>query len=249
MLKLLRLLFFAHILSWNVFSQTTIEISGKVFALSFSTQDTLFLKNASVYLEFVDSLRMRQITDGNGRYKFLVSGSTRRLRIYAKANSKTFCKQKKQYCFISDNLSFYLPSNLQNFKHDFKFKHVTDCDPALPDLTFNLNSAKMVGQHDSIMKLVTVMRDFPLMKIQIQGHADSQERKPTSLSRKRARHVYKELIANGIDKSRLSYKSLSDMKPIISSQIITRDLSTEDILALREKNARVTFKIVVFIIE
>ena len=126
MLKLLRLIFFAHALSWNVFSQTTIEIRGKVFALSFSTQDTLFLKNASVYLEFVDSLRMRQITDENGQYKFLVSGSSRHLRLYAKANSKTFCKQKSQYCFISDNLSFYLPSNPLHFEHDFKFKHVTD---------------------------------------------------------------------------------------------------------------------------
>lgn len=250
MTRTLQLAFILLGLSSKVVGQTGIEIKGKVFALQLITQDTLRLKNASVYLEFRDSSRIKQTTDENGEYKFLVKGSNRPMRVYAKANSQTFCKVKSQYCFISDGLYRSIPASHHiSFKADFEFKQFTDCGPVPPKLIFKLNSAQAINQKDSVNYLVAIMRDYPLMKIQIQGHADSKEQNPRALSRKRARHVYNDLVKSGIDKSRLSYKSLGDMTPLISEQIITKAPSEDEKLALRQINTRVTFKVEEFGIE
>ena len=58
------------------------------------------------------------------------------------------------------------------------------------------------------------MRDKPLLKIDIQGHICCQKNEENQISLRRAVAIYAFLIRNGIDKSRLSYKSFGSSKPI-----------------------------------
>jgi outer membrane protein OmpA-like peptidoglycan-associated protein len=217
--------------SLNTFGQTGTEIYGRVFALQIDTRDTLLLKNASIYIQFGDSSRIKETTDENGAYRFLMKGSKRPMRLYAIANSQTFCKAKNQYCFISDGLYRVIPTTHHSgFKVDFEFKQFTGCRPVPPELAY----------------LVSIMRRYSSMRILVQGHADSKERHPRALSRKRARQVYKTLLKNGIDKKRLSYKSFGGNTPLIPEQIIANAPSAEERVALQQKNSRVTFRVLEF---
>ncbi len=65
-------------------------------------------------------------------------------------------------------------------------------------------------------KLVKIMRDHPRMKIQINGHTDSEgeERYNIYLSRKRAKSVMAYLVSQGISESRLRYKAFGESRPV-----------------------------------
>jgi outer membrane protein OmpA-like peptidoglycan-associated protein len=237
-------------LSLTTFGQNKVEIKGTVFALQLYTNDTLRLKNAEILLEFSDSSSINTLTNERGEYKFLVTESKRPQKIYAKSTSQTFNKTKRQYCFMADGSSRLIPTTHNTiFIVDFKFRQFTDCGPVPPELTFKLNSFEFNDQKDSVNYLVSVMREYPLMKIEVQGHADVQERRPQKLSKNRARQVYNELIKSGIDNNRVTYKGFGDKTPLISEQIIVKAASDEEKKALRQKNTRVTFKILEFGIE
>lgn len=81
----------------------------------------------------------------------------------------------------------------------------------------------------------TLLRNDPMMKIEIQGHTDSigTEKANQQLSENRAKSVMNALIAKGIDKSRISAVGYGETKPIA-------DNSTEE---GRAANRRVVFVI------
>ncbi len=64
-------------------------------------------------------------------------------------------------------------------------------------------------------KLVKIMQDYPRMKIQINGHTDSDgsEKYNIYLSRKRAKAVIAYLVSQGISESRLRYKAFGESQP------------------------------------
>ena len=71
--------------------------------------------------------------------------------------------------------------------------------------------------------LLKVMQDNPTLKIELQGHiccnkswwqTRTREKGIGGLSKARAKTVYKYLIENGIDKSRLSYKGFGSSRPL-----------------------------------
>ncbi len=69
-------------------------------------------------------------------------------------------------------------------------------------------------------KLVKIMREHPRMKIQINGHTDSEgeERYNIYLSRKRAKSVMAYLISQGISESRLRYKAFGESRPVADNE-------------------------------
>lgn len=62
--------------------------------------------------------------------------------------------------------------------------------------------------------LLAMLKERPTLKIQIQGHVCCQKEEPTKISEKRAIAVYRYLIKNGIEASRLSYASFGASRPI-----------------------------------
>ena len=85
----------------------------------------------------------------------------------------------------------------------------------IPNLNFYDNSDIILPESQPILKeLLTIMQDKPLLKIDIQGHICCQAREENQISQRRAETVYKFLVRNGVDRTRLSYKSFGSSKPI-----------------------------------
>jgi len=85
----------------------------------------------------------------------------------------------------------------------------------IPNLNFYDNSDIILPESRPVMiELFQILKSNPALKIDIQGHICCQKIEENEISLKRAVAVYKLLIKNGIDKSRLSYKSFGSSKPI-----------------------------------
>lgn len=88
----------------------------------------------------------------------------------------------------------------------------------LENINFYNMSARVVPQSEPRLKeLLSVMRDNPNLKIEIQGHIccqTSQQRDYSGVSTLRAKAIYEYLIQNGIDRERLSYKGFGVSRPI-----------------------------------
>lgn len=86
-------------------------------------------------------------------------------------------------------------------------------------------------------RLISIMRDFPKIKIEIQGHTSSElgikEETNLDLSNRRAKSVFNYLISKGIATDRLSSKGYGSSKP-------TANNDTEE---NRIKNRRVSFTV------
>ena len=132
---------------------------------------------------------------------------------------------------------------------DFQFRQITDCYTSLPELLFEQNSIEAIHYADSLSYINSILRDFPLMTIQINGHADTKEANPDELSLKRAQFIYDVLVKSGIDKNRLSVKAFGSTSPLISESIIKGAKTTEEKSLLRRRNTRLTFQVLTFAIE
>lgn len=67
----------------------------------------------------------------------------------------------------------------------------------------------------TLIELLRILKDNPKLKIEIQGHICCQtEKDEEDIAKVRAIAVYSFLIKNGIDKTRLRYKSFGSSKPI-----------------------------------
>ncbi len=79
----------------------------------------------------------------------------------------------------------------------------------------------------SIEKLLEVLLDNPTVKIEIQGHICCANTEESDLSTRRALAIYKYLIANGIDKKRLSYKGFGRTRPLMNNPDETKNRRVE----------------------
>jgi len=85
----------------------------------------------------------------------------------------------------------------------------------IPNLNFYNNSDVLLPESQPVLnELLAIMQSKPLLKIDIQGHICCQIAEENSISQRRAEAVYKFLSKNGIDTSRLSYKSFGSTRPL-----------------------------------
>lgn len=85
----------------------------------------------------------------------------------------------------------------------------------VPNLNFYNNSDIVLpASIASLKELLKILQDNPSLRIDIQGHICCQKIETDEISKKRAYAVYKFLIMNGIEKSRLSYQSFGSSRPI-----------------------------------
>lgn len=107
----------------------------------------------------------------------------------------------------------------------------------LENLNFIGGTAKLVPESEPVLEgLLKVMRNFPDLKIDIQGHICCDKYKDHELSRQRAKMVYEYLRKGGIDKSRISYHNFGGSRPIY--------IIPEASEAQREINRRVEIEII-----
>ncbi|MDQ3049476.1 MAG: OmpA family protein, partial [Bacteroidota bacterium] len=85
------------------------------------------------------------------------------------------------------------------------------------------------------ISLANIMKNYPGLNIEISGHTDNEGEDTFNLklSEDRAKNVVTFMIANGINKDRLSYKGFGETRPLV----------TNDTSANRMKNRRIEFKV------
>ncbi len=115
-------------------------------------------------------------------------------------------------------------------------------------INFKVNSADLLPASNSMLdKAVAVLKEFPELKMEIQGHTDDQPmgkggkfEDNTALSQARAESVKAYFVKAGVEDNRLSAKGYGASQPIDDP----KDLKGGNLNAARTKNRRVEFKLV-----
>ena len=87
----------------------------------------------------------------------------------------------------------------------------------LKNIFFEFDKAELLPRSFvELRKLLKIMRENPMLNIEIQGHTDSKgdDTYNLSLSEKRAAAVVDFLNRNGIEKERTAYKGFGSQQPI-----------------------------------
>jgi OOP family OmpA-OmpF porin len=115
-------------------------------------------------------------------------------------------------------------------------------------INFRLGDSALQNTSNATLdKAVAVLKEFPDLKLEIQGHTDDQPLKAggkfadnVALSQARAETVKAYFVAKGIDESRLIAKGYGDAQPVEDPKA----LKGGKLNAARAKNRRVEFKLV-----
>ncbi len=117
-------------------------------------------------------------------------------------------------------------------------------------INFKVSSADLLpSSNGTLNKAVAVLKEFPDLKMEIQGHTDDQKFTPrkgqtfednTALSQARAESVKAYFVKNGIDESRLTAKGFGATMPVVDPT----GLKGSKLNAARAKNRRVEFKLI-----
>jgi outer membrane protein OmpA-like peptidoglycan-associated protein len=117
-------------------------------------------------------------------------------------------------------------------------------------INFKVSSADLLPSSNATLnKAVAVLKEFPELRMEIQGHTDDQKfikgtngkfENNMELSQGRAESVKAYFVKNGIDESRLSAKGYGHTMPIENPE----GLKGAKLNAARAKNRRVEFKLV-----
>jgi len=147
--------------------------------------------------------------------------------------------QKSGYLFHSENFSLKnKKENLKNFVLDVPLEPIAVGNKVvLKNIFFETDSYQLKEESKAeLNKLIQFMQLNPKIKIEISGHTDNVGSSAHNevLSKNRAKSVYDYLVANGIDKDRMTYNGYGFNKPI----------ATNDTEAGRALNRRTEFKVV-----
>jgi OOP family OmpA-OmpF porin len=115
-------------------------------------------------------------------------------------------------------------------------------------INFKVNDAALLPASNAVLdKAVAVLKEFPDLKMEIQGHTDDQPIKAggkykdnVELSQARAETVKAYMVSKGIDESRVTAKGYGETVPVEDP----KDLKGGKLNAARAKNRRVEFKLI-----
>ncbi|HEY0193201.1 MAG TPA: OmpA family protein [Kofleriaceae bacterium] len=109
------------------------------------------------------------------------------------------------------------------------------------------DSALQASSNVTLDKAVAVLKEFPDLKLEIQGHTDDLPLKKgskfpdnTALSQARADTVKAYFVSKGIDEARLTSRGLGETAPLVDP----KDLKGAKLNAARAKNRRVEFQLI-----
>ncbi len=121
---------------------------------------------------------------------------------------------------------------------------------AIQGINFRVGSDALLATSNKVLdQAVAVLKEFPDLKIEIQGHTDDQLYKKASnskfadnleLSQGRAESVRAYFVKKGIDESRIAAKGYGESQPVVDPN----GLKGGKLKAARSKNRRVEFQLV-----
>ncbi len=129
---------------------------------------------------------------------------------------------RKGYLFFSENFSLNLKQFDSTYHIDIPLQPIeNNASVVLKNIFFDINKFDLKPESQvELDKLVQLMKDNPVLKIQISGHTDNQGKPADNLilSENRAKAVVLYLGAKGIDPNRLSFKGWGDGQPIADNK-------------------------------
>lgn len=151
--------------------------------------------------------------------------------------------KKKEIVKFPDKLAFENPDgSISEFKMDTVFMRKVSVAKVgekikLENMNFYINTFAIMPQSRAKMyELLTVLKSYPDMKIQIQGHICCVTKDIRDLATQRAKAIYKFLEYNEIDKSRMTFVGYGSDRPLYPIP----EKSEEE----REANRRVEIEII-----
>jgi len=119
---------------------------------------------------------------------------------------------------------------------------------AIQGINFRVNSDALLPTSNKVLdQAVAVLKEFPELKIEIQGHTDDQVIRKggkfadnLELSQARAESVRAYFLKKGLEESRISAKGFGESLPVIDA----KGLKGAKLTAARAKNRRVEFKLI-----
>jgi OOP family OmpA-OmpF porin len=88
---------------------------------------------------------------------------------------------------------------------------------SLADILFDFDKATLRRDVEfNLVKIATILNQFPEMKIVIEGHTDSvgTEEYNLGLSQRRAKAVFEFLISQGVAEERMSWEGYGESRPV-----------------------------------
>jgi len=155
--------------------------------------------------------------------------------------------KKEGYFPYSVNFNLTVPENSNDPYHqDVPLIPKTQIgkEIRLENVFFDLDS--YVLRKESFLeldKLVAYLKENPTLKIELQGHTDTQgdDKHNLELSKNRAKAVYDYLISKGISKDRLSYEGYGETRPVITDEEIAKLKTDKEKKDAHQQNRRTVY--------
>jgi outer membrane protein OmpA-like peptidoglycan-associated protein len=156
--------------------------------------------------------------------------------------------EKEGYLPYSVNFNLLVPENSNEPYHQDVplVMDVVGGTVTLKNVFFDLDSYNLrTVSYVELDKLVKYLNDNPTMKIELQGHTDTQgdDKHNLELSHNRAKAVYEYLISKGISKDRMTYKGYGETQPVITDEEIAAMKTDQEKKAAHQENRRTVYKI------
>jgi len=177
------------------------------------------LSKLPVLLIINDSDTLTAITDDPGNFRFDDIAFT-------KGNNYTLLLEKEKY--FTRRIGF-APARLLSdttYRFSLTLQRIPGKPVVLPDIYYEFDKWDLQPQYrDSLMTLVTILKDNPGITIELASHTDSRgtDQHNDELSQKRAESVVLFLAEKGIDKDRLVAKGYGKRVPRVLNTDVTRD--------------------------
>lgn len=214
--------------------EKTVEIKTmRLTIVKGTVKDAISLNPIGANIEIVDNEKDEVVsttTSNASTGKYLISlPSGKNYGINVKAEN---------YLFHSENFQIPATTGYQEIVKDILLnKMEVGQKVVLKNIFFDYAKATLRKEsYPELNRLLKLLTDFPNLKIEVSGHTDNKGSLKTNtvLSENRANAVADYLIANGIDKARLTYKGYAYFQPI----------ATNDTDEGRQQNRRVEFKVI-----
>jgi len=154
---------------------------------------------------------------------------------------------KQGYLPFSLNFDLTLKENAQSYHLDMPLNPISSkVENVLNNVFFDLAKATLRPESRiELMNLANYLKANPSLKIEVQGHTDSQgdAQKNMILSEQRAKAVYDFLLKEGITAERINYRGFGSLKPVITDVQIAALTTDAQKAAAHQKNRRTTYTI------
>lgn len=193
-------------------------------------------------------IQLTDLTSGQQVYDGLADSYDGKITLPLPVNhSYAVLVNHQGYLPFSLNFDFTNSENAQSYKLEMPLNPLNStAENILNNVFFDLGKATLRPESKvELLNLSTYLKKNPKLKIEIQGHTDSQgdASKNLILSNARSKAVLDFLVQEGIDPSRLTYKGYGSSQPIISDVEIAKLSNSSEIAAAHQKNRRTSYKI------